>query len=212
MKLTSPHLQGLYKTATLTGFQVVDTLDPLDVIKILNAQGINFVLVGAYGMVGWTKEARATEDVDLVVAARHHKKTISLLTAAFPQLQAKDHEVVTRLCDRDTGQVMIDLMKPIQPLYRAAFKFTQPVVAGKEGYRVPSLEMALAMKFAPMISLTRADKDKFQDAHDFILMVEANADINLEKLAELGEMVYSGGGQEIVERVRQVRAGERMKL
>jgi hypothetical protein len=208
MKLKSPHLQGLHKTTALTGFQVVDALDPLDVIKILNAQGINFVLVGAYGIVGWTKEARATEDVDLVVAARHHKKAVR---EAFPQLQAVDHEVVTRLCDRDTGQVMIDLMKPSQPLYRAAFKFTKSV-AGKEGYRVPSLEMALAMKFAAMISLMRADKDKFQDAHDFILIVEANADINLEKLAELGELVYPGGGQEIVEKVRQVRAGERLEL
>jgi hypothetical protein len=72
--------------------------------------------------------------------------------------------------------------------------------------------MALAMKFAPMISLTREDKKKHQDAHDFIQMVEVNPDIDLEQLAGLGELVYPGGGKELVEKVRQVRAGESLKL
>jgi hypothetical protein len=77
---------------------------------------------------------------------------------------------------------------------------------------VPSLEMALAMKFAPMISLTRADEDRYQDAHDFIRIVKSNPQIDLEELALLGELVYHGGGAEITELVRRVRAGEKLEL
>jgi hypothetical protein len=68
------------------------------------------------------------------------------------------------------------------------------------------------LKFCPMISLTRAAEDKHQDAHDFILMVKKNAEIDLEKLRELGDLVYPGGGKEIIELVRKVRAGEKLVL
>ena len=43
-------------------------------------------------------------------------------------------------------------------------------------------------------------------------MVKANPDIDLERLAELGELVYPGGGKEIVDKVDQVRRGEALKL
>jgi hypothetical protein len=54
--------------------------------------------------------------------------------------------------------------------------------------------------------------DKYQDAHDFGHIVMSNPDIDLAKLAKLGDLVYPGGGAEIVEKVRQVRAGETLKL
>ena len=53
---------------------------------------------------------------------------------------------------------------------------------------------------------------KFVDAHDFIRMVKSNPNIDLDKLAELGDMVYPEGGKEVVEMVRQVRAGEKLRL
>jgi hypothetical protein len=68
------------------------------------------------------------------------------------------------------------------------------------------------MKFSAMISLTRDDDKKHFDAGDFIRVVKANPDIDLEKLHTLGQLVYNGGGAEVVEKVRQVRAGERLKL
>jgi hypothetical protein len=188
-------------------------ISPLEVIAVLNRNRISFVLVGAYGLAGWTKKPRATEDVDVLVAARQHPKAVRELLSAFPHLEADEQEVVTRLRDRETKDVAIDVMKPNQ-LYRAAFKrgHTERVRSEGQEYRIPSLEMALAMKFAPMISLVRADPKKYMDAHDFIQIIQVNPDIDLDKLAELGELVYSGGGKEILELVRRVRAGERLQL
>jgi hypothetical protein len=50
------------------------------------------------------------------------------------------------------------------------------------------------------------------DASDFIRIVNVNPDIDLAKLEELGDLVYPGGGKEIVEKVRQVRAGQKLVL
>src|SRR5206468_3218191 len=85
-------------------------LSPLDVIRVLNKEKISFVLVGAYGIVGYMSQARATEDVDLVVAFKHVKKATRLLLKEFPFLEAEDQEVVVRLRDKESQNVLVDLV------------------------------------------------------------------------------------------------------
>jgi hypothetical protein len=150
--------------------------------------------------------------VDIVVIQRHVKKSVAALIVAFPNLVVDDKPAVVRLRDRETGAVAIDVMKPNLPIIHAALKHTHPVQSGRLTYKVPSLEMALALKFAAMVSLNRADVDKHQDASDFGRIVLANSGLDLEKLTTLGELVYAGGGKEIAELVRRVRAGENLIL
>ena len=145
----------------------------------------------------------------MVVAERQLKKATRVLLAEFPHLEAQDTEVVVRLKDRQSELVLIDLLKP-RALYRETFKHTYAVSNEGQKYRTPSLEMALAMKFAAMISPYRHQAKKLKDGSDFYLMVEHNADIDLHTLTHLGELVYGGGGAEICEMVRTVRAGEKL--
>jgi hypothetical protein len=189
-----------------------DFITPVQVIALLNAAGVRFVLAGAHGLAGWTRAPRATQYVDVIVAARSVRKAVRELLAAFPHLEEENHEVVVRLRDRETKVVSIDVMKPNQDLTRAALKNTRAVEAEGHTYHIPSLEMALALKFAPMISLTRSQEKKHFDTGDFITMIKVNADIDLDRLAELGELVYPGGGAEVVKLVGQVRRGERLVL
>jgi hypothetical protein len=210
--LPDSHAREIGMTAILTGRQVMNAIPVEDVVRRLNASAVRFVLVGAHGLAGWRHEARATEDIDVVVMAKHQKKATKVLSDAFPQLVVEEHEVVIRLRHADTQKVAIDLIKTVQPLFREAFKHVASTHIKGQVCNVPTLEMALAMKFAPMISLTREDYKKHMDASDFIRMVKMNPDIDLGKLAALGELVYPGGGTEIVEKVRQVRAGERLQL
>jgi hypothetical protein len=212
MKRRDVHVECLATSTALSQYYVANLITPLEVISVLNGAGVCFVLVGTHGIGGWMQKPRTTTDVDILVAARGHKKAVRALLSAFPQLGADDDEAVTRLRHRETKAVLIDVVKPNQPLFREALAHTHPVTSAGVSYRIPSLEMALAMKFAPMISLTRADVDKYQDAHDFMRMVLSNPDIDLDKLRELGDLVDNGGGQEIVEKVRQVRAGEKLVL
>jgi hypothetical protein len=212
MPVQNVHQINLSKATTLSGFTVENLIDPIEVVKILNAEKISFVLVGMYGLGGWIHESRATEDVDVIVAAKHVKKAVKALLKAFPYLEADDKVVVVRLRHRETHDVHIDVMKPNQQLFRKAFKHASTQTSKGQTYKIPTLEMALAMKFAPMVSLHRQDEDKYQDAHDFILMVKSNAEIDLKKLAELGDLVYPEGGKELLEKVRQVQAGEKLQL
>jgi hypothetical protein len=206
------HAQSLATSSALSEYYVPHFITPLDVIRVLNAANVRFMLLGAHGLAGWMGKPRATEDVDVLVGTRGHKKAVRALLTAFPHVQADDHEVVTRLRDAETKAVVIDVMKSNQPLYHEALKYAHLVELGGQRYQIPSLELALTMKFSAMISLTRSDDKKHFDAGDFIRMVRGNPSIDLEKLHALGQLVYNGGGDEIVEMVRKVRAGEKLTL
>ncbi len=206
------HARSLATSSALSEYYMPDLITPIEVIRVLNAAKVRFMLLGAHGIGGWTGKPRATEDVDVLVAARGHKKAVAALLAAFPHLKADDNEVVTRLRDPETNAVAIDVMKPNQPLYRDALKYGHEVETGGQRYQIPALELALAMKLAAMTSPVRDDDKKMFDAGDFIRVVRANPDIDHVKLHTLGQLVYNGGGDEIVEKVRQVRAGEKLIL
>lgn len=212
MRIIAEHERNLKKSIQLSIWQKAQMIPLLDVIRLLNASKISFVLVGAYGIAGWTKEPRATEEVDVVVAAKQVKKAVRNLCDRFPHLEAVDLPVVIRLRDQTSGTVVIDVMKPIQPPYREVFKHTHSVRTEGLKYRVPSLEMAIVMKFSAMSSLYRADEDRHQDAHDFILMIKKNPDFDKDQLAELGCTLYPDGGRDVVEMARKVLAGETLIL
>jgi hypothetical protein len=211
MPVLDYHSMTLADSAALSRYYMPTAILPADVIRVLARARVPFVLVGAHGAFGWMREGRTTKDVDVVVAARYHKKAVRALLEEFPHLEEVELEVVSRLRDRETQQVLIDVMKP-RELYRAAFKHTHEVRSGNLTYRVPSLEMALAMKFAPMVSPNREDVKKLVDSHDFIRIVRANPEIDLDKLSELGDLVYPGGGKNLLDLVRRVRAGETLIL
>lgn len=212
MPLQDVHARGLFKSTTLSEYYMERMIPPLEVIATLNRAKVPFVLVGAHGLSGWTKKPRATEDVDVVVPVRYHKKALRALLEAFPHLEPRDLPIVTRLCDRETQDVVIDVMKALQAPYTVALKHAHTVTVNGHTYKVPSLELALGMKFAAMTSLYRGETEKLQDVHDFRQMIEANPEIDLDTLAALANLIYPTGGQDVQEMVRRVRAGEKLIL
>ena len=85
---------------------------------------------------------------------------------------------------------------------------------GAARYCIPSLEAALANKYGASLTLSRDAGKRAQDMVDFYAMVRHSLDegrmpIDIDALAELGELVWpGGGGAEIVRFVEQARAGE----
>jgi hypothetical protein len=81
-------------------------------------------------------------------------------------------------------------------------------------YRIPALEAALANKYGAMLTPTRDFVKRGQYAVDFATMVkhsmgEGRTPIDMARVAELGELVWpGGGGVEIVRFVEMAKAGE----
>jgi hypothetical protein len=185
-------------------------IKPEEIIRLLNKAKVRFVLMGTYGINGYRYQTRATQDVDILVWAKDHDKAVAILRASYPRLKFEDFPVVNRFLDPKTGKPLIDVMKPENESLQAAFKYS--VWVGKS-HLIPDLEMALVSKFAAMVSPNRILSKKLLDGADFADMVETNlSKIDLRKLRRLGEKVYKGGGQEIIQLVDDIKAGRPLRF
>lgn len=199
------HARSIVASATLSHWQVERMVPLHEVLAILHSARVDFVLVGAHSIAGWTRKPRATVDVDVVVSSRSLRKAQRAVHAAFPDLVVRDLEVVTRYLDPATRESVIDLMKPRDALIKAVFDHSVVVEMSGQKVRIPDLEMAAGLKFAAMVGIHRAQPDKMQDAADFARIVAGNPKLDLARLARLGELVYPGGGAEVRRLVDDVR-------
>jgi hypothetical protein len=184
-------------------------IGPDDVAGILARAGVKYVIVGAHAINGYSGRPRATVDVDVIV--ERPKKAANAIAAAFPHLTMQDTPVVVRFKDED--HEAIDVMKPTgSPLWRRLLKDAVELRVGKMRLRVPTLEGVLAAKFSSMSSPLRRIPDRQQDAVDFIRVVEANQRIDMKTIEELGNLVYSGGGKDLLKLVADARAGKRLNI
>jgi len=184
-------------------------IQPADLIEVLNRAKVRFVLVGAHGIAGWLHQPRSTRDVYVVVGMRDYKKAVRAIESAYPALVVDEQAAVTRFRDPDDQQVAIDVLRPYD-LYATAFKNSVPVA---KTHRVPNLELALAGKFAAMVSRHREREKRLLDLADFVGIVKQNYPrIHRDRLQTLGELVYAGGGAHLLECVDDAQANRDLRL
>ncbi len=181
-------------------------MEPQQVIDVLDFAGIrNWVLMGLYGYVGYLAAPRATQDVDILVAEHELAAAIEAIETRWPRLQTERLEVVTRF--RDPGEIaitgemkqVIDLMLPSNACYATILR-EHHRIDESSGHRIPTIEAACASKFAALVSPYREWNRKQQDAVDLRSLMVPNRDaIDRSKLERLGELVYPGGGTELLE-------------
>jgi hypothetical protein len=212
MALCEVHCTSLKMATDLTMYQVKNPVAPLDVIRRLTRITPNAVLVGTYGFVGWMREPRAEQTVEVVVAPRFHRKATDQLLRAFPRLEVDRQEAATHFSDKETEKLRIRVLKPLERRYRAALRRTYSVRCKGCYCRIPSLEMALLLTYVPMMTLPRNDPDKYQNAHDFILLAKVNLNIEWKRLRAIAAAVCPDSADDLLERVRAVQAGEPLRL
>jgi hypothetical protein len=179
-------------------------IGPVQVAAVLNKAKLKYVLVGAHAANGYLGRPRNTIDVDVIV--QFPKKASKLIADAFKGLKMVDTPVVTRF-KFPNGDEAIDLMKPIgSPLWRALLKTA--ITTKVEGVliRIPPVEGVLAAKFSAMASPHRRHLDRKQDGLDFARIVTVNERIDTGMLQRLADLVYPGGGKEILKLFADARA------
>jgi hypothetical protein len=209
------HLQALHIGSEVTRWfrkerqpQVLN-VSPENVIDVLHRAGINPVLMGAHGINGYRDEARASQDVDVLVTKREVRKAIRALAQAFPSLKVHENSAVARFVDPVSQTVVLEVMKPSSQPIQLVLRNT---VAVGDRYRIPTLEMALVSKYVAIRSPDRIPRKRHLDRADFTSMVEENrAILDLDKLQKLAARVQPGGGNHILSLIADIDAGREIQ-
>jgi hypothetical protein len=186
-----------------------------DVLRALSKKKIPFVLTGAYGIAGWTGRPRSTHDIDILVrSGRNHARVVKALTELYPSLEVRRFPALTAFFVPGEVESVIDVSIPHRLDNAATLETAIWVTERGQRYRIPTLEAALANKYGAMLALGRDPGKRTVDAADFYFMVRHSMDggrepIDMSKLAELGELVWpGGGGAELVRLVTDAQAGK----
>lgn len=181
-------------------------ITPHQVIELLQAHNIQrWVLMGLYGYVGYLAQPRATQDVDVLIADEEMEQFITAIEERWPALIVERTPVVIRFLD--PGEVaidgklkqVIDLMRPSDLLYQKILNVEHRSDPSSR-YRIPTLAAAVAAKYSAIVSPYRQWERKQQDAVDLRNIILPNLEkINRQRLQQLGDLVYPGGGDELLE-------------
>ncbi len=205
------HARGVRASAGLTQLfrqqkGILMDVTPQQVTKCLSDALVQpWALMGLHGYVGYLPRPRATQDVDVLVTYDDRELATAAIHMRWPELQILEYEQVVRFLDPsepdDDGKPtpVVDLMMPWSKFQETILE--KYIYLDEEtGHWLPTLEAAIVSKYAPLVSPHRKFNRKNQDAVDFHSIVKANIKkINESVVRELGNQVWDGGGEEVVE-------------
>lgn len=190
-------------------------IDLLKILTTLQTKKIPFVLTGAHGIAAWTGRPRSTHDVDILVkSGRNYQRALKAIRELYPELEMHNLFGVAAFFVPGETLSVIDVTYPhrldiAQTLETAIWSEVKGVKT-----RVPRLEEALSNKYGAMLALNRDPEKRTIDSADFYAMVkhsldEGRAPLDMDRLRELGELVWpGGGGDELTRLVEEAKAGK----
>src|SRR5262249_12375716 len=152
---------------------------------------------------------RCHPDVDILVSRKDFTRTRAVLERSYKHLVSSREDVRVRFSDRQSGVGILDLFRS-NGWYQSTFKNKHRLCSRGQSFRVPSLEMALAMRFRGIIDRSRPQEDRYMEAHDFLVAVGANPEVDLNKLMKLCDSAWPNGGYRALRMVRKCRAGRKV--
>lgn len=170
----------LIAEATLLG----NSPQPALVAKLLNAAGIDFVIIGAHALGVHTKQPRATADVDVVVM--DVPLAVQALRAIRPKTKIVDlgADIGTRIATMQ-GVELVDVLHPTGGVRGQLFANRIRVTLDGEAASIPSLTAMLALKWVVMFSPARRPIKQLQDKVDFIQLLETHPKADMTAVARL---------------------------
>ncbi len=213
MKENIKNLQTSYE---LSSQQINDAVNPLEVAALFEREQVSYVLIGGHMLSFYTGTARATVDVDFIIGGSDFNRAVKAIEKAYAQFKHNDRVYHVTYDSKQTGQKdpeRIDLVKDDFPLFRQVVTdYCHTILSGNHKVKIPTVEAAIALKFAASISPNRGDENKPIDNADLLRLVRSRNDLDETMLAKLGDLVYCGGGKELVAIVNDIKAGKRVRL
>lgn len=210
------HIENLQKSYELSSQQIEDAVNPLEVIALFEDEQISYVLIGGHMLSFYTGTARATVDVDFIIGGADFSRATKLIDQAYAQFKYHDR-IYHVTYDSKKANVKdperIDLVKDGFPLFREVVqRCCHTLQASQHRVKVPMIEAAIALKFAAAISPNRGDENKPIDNADLLRLVRARPQLDEKLLIKLGDLVYCGGGNELVSIVTDIQKGKSVSL
>lgn len=171
-----------YKSHTSCLQQIEDAVYPLEVVVLFEKENVSYVLIGGHMLSFYTGTARATVDVDFLIGGADFARAAKVIDKAYSQFKHRDriyHVTYDSRMPNQKAPERIELVKDGFPLFREVVQhYCHTLRANKRTVKVPTVEAAIALKFAASISPNRGDENKPVDHADLLRLVRSRPNLN----------------------------------
>jgi hypothetical protein len=174
------------------------------VIAALDRAGVRWALIGAHALNVYLRP-RATDDIDLVIDARRLDEALAAIVAELGEVTTDDIGAAVRVLDPP-----IDLIRSDN---HTLFHTALDEAVDRQGVRVPTPELLVALKFLAATSPWRRAADRGQDTADLVrLYQDLGSKLDLETTLRHAASVYPGAETELAEMFKRVDRGEKVSI
>ena len=169
-------IENLQKSFELSSQQTEDVVNPLEVAALFEDQKFSYVLIGGHMLSFYTGIARATVDVDFIIGNADFSRASKIINKSYQQFKETDrvYHVTYDTKKNVVDPERIDLIKDVFPLFREVVKqYSITLREGKSTVKIPTIEAAIALKFAASISPNRGDENKPIDNADLLRLIKS---------------------------------------
>ncbi|MEJ2754543.1 MAG: hypothetical protein P8104_01580 [Gammaproteobacteria bacterium] len=160
-------IENLQSSYELSRRQTEDAVNPLEVVALFEKEKVSYVLIGGHMLSFYTGVARATVDVDFIIGGADFVRTTEVIDKAYAQFQHHDriyHVTYDSKKKNQKNPERIDLVKDGFPLFREVVqRYCHTLCMNTRTIKIPTIEAAIALKFAASISPNRGDENKPMD-------------------------------------------------
>lgn len=210
------HINNLQESYELSTQHINDAVNPLEVAALFEKENITYVLIGGHILSYYTGSARATVDVDFIISNECFSHATKTINDTYSQFKQHDHVFHVTYDSQQSKRIdpeRIDLVKDGFLLFREVVKkYSVSIRDTKHTIKIPTIEAAIALKFAASISPNRGDESKSVDNADLLRLVRSKSKLNNKTLSALGNMIYPNGGKELVAIVSDIQNGKPVNL
>jgi hypothetical protein len=163
----------IHETASMS-----DSPLPSDVARLLNGAGVDFVIIGAHAIAVFTRQPRATMDVDVIVD--DVPKAVAALRAIKSRTRIVDlGDSIGKRIATARGRELVDVLLASGGVRGVIFKHRTRITLDGQRASIPTLPAMIALKWLAMFSPSRGPSKQVRDRADFmdIIGIHPHADI-----------------------------------
>lgn len=174
--------------------------------EALRDAGGPHLLVGGFAVGALTANPRSTVDIDVIINADRLPPLLDALEARLGPLDVTRYRGLARV-----AQPAVDVI--LASTNRLRSRALRPELSREADLgdglilRLPVPELAIILKYAAALSLSRSAEDTAQDIADLGRLVARHPDLDLERLSAIGRVLRTRSPKEILEIVATLRAG-----
>lgn len=163
------------------------------------------LLVGGFAVGALAAHPRATVDIDLIVRRDQAPRFLAALTTRLGPLSVEHFKALERVQNPPLDLIISDATA----LRRMALDpaLSQPVDLDGLELRLPLPELAIVLKYAAAVSLSRSAEDADQDLTDLRRVVAHHPDLDLDRLGRIVRTLRTRSPKEIGQIIATLRAG-----